>query len=246
MPLGLDLYFFLDFRPCLYKLINTKYHPRILFWWDSFHTMFSILSQTALVFDKVYLAEMPDAQHLRGMGFSNAEWLPGAFYPGLYKPEKTLSKVHDFSFIGQFDDIVIRKGLTRKNMLEKLSYSFSGFRGNSVRGPFVNQVYNESKILIERTIYCNIGTRLFELVGSGGFALINKYPCSNGLENIGLDGVHFVTYDESWEDLFYKMNYYLKNEEERIKIAKQGYDFFIKNHTYAHRLAKIFKDFKLI
>ena len=246
MPDGLDLYFFLDFRPCLYKLARTNYHPRILYWWDSFHTMFSLLSQVSLVFDKVYVAEMLDAQHLRGVGFSNVEWMPGAFYPGLYHPDKNFSKIQDYSFIGQFDDNVIRKNMTRKDMLYNLNVNYKGFMCNSIKGPIINQVYNESKILIERTIYCNIGTRLFELIGSGGFVLMNKYPCANGLENLGIDGVHFVTYDDSWNDLKNKIDYYLKNEDEREKIAKQGYELFINNHTYVHRLNKIFKDFSLI
>ena len=131
-------------------------------------------------------------------------------------------------------------------MLYNLNVNYKGFMCNSIKGPIINQVYNESKILIERTIYCNIGTRLFELIGSGGFVLMNKYPCANGLENLGIDGVHFVTYDDSWNDLKNKIDYYLKNEDEREKIAKQGYELFINNHTYVHRLNKIFKDFSLI
>ena len=244
MPKGFDLYFFLDFRPCLYNLSKMDYHPRVLFWWDSFHSMFSILSQISFTFDKVYVAEMPDAQHLRGNGFSNVEWMPGAFYPDLYKPLNS-SKPYDFGFIGQFDNLVARKGQTRKTLLDNLSNYFKGFVSNNLRGLPVNQAYNESKILIERTIYCNIGTRLFELVGSGGFCLINKFPCNTGLESIGIDGVHFVTYDESLDDLLNKMRYYLKNEEERNLIAKTGHEHFLKNHTYKNRLLKILKDFNI-
>lgn len=245
MPKDFDLYFFLDFNPELYKLSKFDYYPRVLFWWDSFHVMFSVLSQLALVFDKVYLAEMVDAQHLRGIGFSNVEWLPGAFYPGLYNPLTNNKKFHNFSFIGQLDDVVIRKGVTRKEIIANLANQFGGYIGSNVRGPHVNQVYNDSKILVERTIYCNIGTRLFELVGSGGFCLINRYPCDNGLDKLGIDGIHFVTYDDSLEDLLYKMNYYLKNEEEREKISKTGYTHFLENHTYKKRILKIFRDFKL-
>ena len=244
MPKGFDLYFFLDFRPILYKLATMDYHPRILWWGDSFHSPFSILSQISLVFDKVYVSEMIDAYHLKGIGYKNIEWLPSGFYPKLYNP-LNLNKNYDFAFVGQFDNLVTRNGATRKTMLDSLSKLFNGYVSNNVRGPAVNEAYNKSKILIERTIFCNIGSRLFETVGSGSFCLINRFPCNTGLDMLGIDGIHFVTYDESIEDLLDKMRYYLKNDEEREHIAKTGHEHFLKNHTYEKRLLKILKDFNI-
>jgi spore maturation protein CgeB len=36
-----------------------------------------------------------------------------------------------------------------------------------------------------------------------------------------------------------KAKYYLEHDEEREKIARAGYDEFINNHTYKHRVEKI-------
>jgi len=243
---GIDLYFFLDFRYDLWNLANfEKFHPRILYWWDAFHAMFSVVAQIPLVFDKVYISEFVDVQHLKLCGFNNVEWLPGAFHHDLYKPIE-MTKEYDIGFIGQLNDSVCRKKLTRKSMMDHLAQNYKSLIAQNVRGTDVNDAYNKSKILVERTIFCNIGTRLFETVGSGGFTLINKYPCYNGIDQLGLDGTHFVTYDESVEDLENKIRYYLDHEDERNKIAKTGSEYFLNHHTYKHRIDKILKDFNAI
>jgi hypothetical protein len=244
MPKGMDLYLFIDYRQHLFQVCHHGYSPRAIFWWDAFHHMQSVSAQIALSFDKVYVAELIDANYMKSVGFSNVEWLPGAFYPGLYHPTGS-NKVHDYSFIGQFDDTVVRKGLTRRSSLDLLAKNFRGFVSNSIRGPYVNQIYNEGRILPERTIFANIGTRLFEVVGSGGFCLINRFPCNTGLDLLGIDGEHFVSYNESEADLLYKFRYYLNNEGERQKIAKSGHDLFISQHTYKNRLKRIFTDFNI-
>lgn len=244
MPKNFDLYFFLDYRHSLWNLNKYDYHPRILYWWDSFHTMFSIVSQIPLIFDKVYLAEFVDTQHLKMCGMPQVEWLPGAFHPELYRP-LNLEKEYDFGFVGQCDDTVCRKNMTRKQQIDLLASKYKGFVSSNLRGHPVNEVYNKSKIAIERTIYCNIGTRLFETAGSGAFTLINRHPVFNGLDNIGIDGEHFVSFDESFDDLMDKMEFYLNNDSERNRIATKGQAHFLANHTYKSRLMKIFKDFSL-
>jgi len=240
---NIDLYFFLDFRYDLWDLANyKKFHPRVLYWWDAFHAMFSIVAQIPLVFDKVYISEYLEVQHLNMCGFNNVEWLPGAYCPNHYKP-LNLKKENDLGFVGQLDNMVVRKSMTRHKLLISLADKFKSVIAKDVRGPAVNEIYNKSKILLERTIFCNIGTRLFETVGSGGFSLINKYPCYNGLNQIGLDGTHFVTYDESLDDAIDKIKYYIEHDDERDKIANAGQEHFSKYHTYKHRLDKILKDF---
>jgi len=240
---GVDLYFFLDFTYDIWNIAAfDKFKPRAMYWWDAFHLMFSLVAQIPLIFDKVYLAEFLDVQHLKLCGFNNVEWLPGAFHPDFYKP-LAIEKEYDFGFVGQLDANVYRKTATRKQLITHLSHEFNGAVNTNLRGPAVNELYNKSRVLVERTIFCNIGTRLFETVGSGGFALINKFPCYNGLDMLGRDGVHFVTYDDSPEDAAEKIRYYLKHEDERNKIAKDGQEHFLNHHTYRHRVDRILKDF---
>jgi len=122
--------------------------------------------------------------------------------------------------------------------------SILGTIGKPCRGPLSNHVYNESKIMPERTIFANIGTRIFEVIGSGGFCLMNRYPCKTGLDTIGIDGHHYVTYDETYDDFMRKFDYYLKHDDEREQIAYNGHKYFSLNHTYNHRLRVILKNIK--
>lgn len=240
-----DLYFFLDYKASHWNIPEDKFRPRILYWWDAFHHMFSITAQLALVFDMVYVAEFLDAEHANLAGFKNTKWLPGAFYPNLYKP-LPLNKEYNIGFVGQLNDSVRRKGLTRRSSIEHLLKNFGGKVRWDVRGLEVNEIYNKSRILFDRTIFANVGVRLFETVGSGGLALINQFPCKNGLDQIGTAGVHFVVYDESLEDMLEKASYYLSHPDSAEKIKLAGYAHFLKNHTYAHRLEKILIDFQLV
>lgn len=243
MPTGFDLYFFVDFHPSLFKVCRTKYHPRVFYWFDSFHHSFVYPAQIIDCFDRSYFAEYQAVRALNNVGVSKVKWLPAAYYPGLYRPIKA-DKLHHYAFIGQPDDTVIRKGLTRKEFIMKLGAepAMRGYVAQSVYGEAVNQVYNETLILVDRTIYSNIGTRVFETVGSGGFALVNRGSIPTGLDELAMDGAHFVSYDDSYEDCIEKLRYYIEHENERAKIAERGEAHFRKNHTYSNRLDVILKD----
>lgn len=242
MPDDFDLYFFIDFHPSLFKVCRTQFHPRIFYWFDSFHHSFVYPAQIIECFDRSYFAEYQAVKALNNLGVSKVRWLPAAYHPDVYKPIQA-TKLHQYAFIGQPDDTVIRKGTTRKEFIEKFkSEQLHGYVGQGIYGEDVNRVYNESEILIDRTIYSNIGTRIFETIGSGGFLLVNRGPIPSGIDELAMDGRHFISYDDSYEDCLDKMKYYLNNSKERNKIATAGEIHFRKNHTYSNRLDTIFSD----
>lgn len=241
MPNDFDLYFFIDFHPSLFQVCRTQFHPRIFYWYDSFHHSFVYPAQVIDCFDMSYFAEYHAVKTLNDLGVSKVKWLPAAYYQGLHRPVKS-QKLHQFAFIGQPDDTVIRAGMTRKGFIETLSMTMKGYVGQGVYGEEVNRIYNESMILVDRTIYCNIGTRIFETVGSGGFLLVNRGKIPSGIDKLAMDGAHFVTYDDSYQDCLDKMQYYIKNESERERIAACGEAYFRKHHTYANRIDTILGD----
>jgi hypothetical protein len=242
MPTGYDLYFFVDFHPSLFRVCHTEFHPRIFYWFDSFHHSFVYPAQIIDCFDRSYFSEYQAVKALNNVGVSKVSWLPAAYYPGVYRPIVT-EKLHQYAFVGQPDDVVIRKGMTRKEFVEKfLSEQLRGYVGQGVYGDDVNRAYNETEVLLDRTIYSNIGTRFFETIGSGGFLLMNRVPIPNGMDELAMDGRHFVSYDDSYEDCLQKLRYYLEHREEREKIAKNGEAYFRKYHTYAQRFEKILVD----
>jgi glycosyltransferase involved in cell wall biosynthesis len=73
-----------------------------------------------------------------------------------------------------------------------------------------------------------------EVIGLPGIGLVEGMACgtayigvkSSMYEDIGMhDGVHYIGYDGSWEDLCKKIAYYQNNEEELKRIAENGYTF---------------------
>lgn len=76
----------------------------------------------------------------------------------------------------------------------------------------------------------------FKIPAFGGFQLTNYIPFLEDYLDIGEE----VAVYSSFEDLLLKIRYYLENESIRSKIAFNGYKKTIQEHTYLHRLKKIF------
>lgn len=103
------------------------------------------------------------------------------------------------------------------------------------------KVFNQSKINLNLNLSSDKKTielkgRNFEIPGCGSFLLTGYAPHLEDYYEIGKEVVCF----DNLEDLKVKINYYLKNEEEREKIASAGYLRTIKDHTYEKRFNKIF------
>jgi len=248
MPHDFDVYLFIDFHPELFSLYDKNYHPRVFFWWDAHHSHpFAYPSQMAELFDKTYYAELGVASYLRFQGY-DVKWLPPAVYPEVYKPLSGVDKIYDFGFVGQMDHIVRRHGLTRYDFIEKISKEYRGYISDNMISYDINTVYNQSKILFERTIPITLGTRFFETIGSKNLLLMNRpqQGYNNGIDLVAAEGVHYVGYDDTYQDFKYKFEYYLKRPEERERIAQQGYEHMLRNHTYSHRLDVILRDLHLL
>ena len=75
-----------------------------------------------------------------------------------------------------------------------------------------------------------------EVLSCGTFLLANK---PEDFDDVGLkDGEHLVIYND-FKDLKDKINYYLKHDNEREEIAKNGMNFVRKNHSNAKRIQEM-------
>jgi spore maturation protein CgeB len=83
--------------------------------------------------------------------------------------------------------------------------------------------------------------RNFEVPGCGGFVLTGR---PENLEDYYRIGNEVACYRDG-EDLVAKIQYFLKNEEERASIALAGYRRTLREHTYAHRFNAIFSRMNL-
>ena len=85
-----------------------------------------------------------------------------------------------------------------------------------------------------------LSNRAFKTIGSGCMLLTHALA---GLEQLLTPGEHCVIYDPySYDDLKEKIDYYLKNDEERERIALNGQKHVLKNYN----IDKITADFLTI
>jgi len=106
------------------------------------------------------------------------------------------------------------------------------------------KVFHQSKINLNftiRNIRSGIPLRVWDVMGAGGFMLTNfQAEIPQYFEN-GKDLVYF----ESIEDMSKKVDYFLIHEDERVQIAKNGYEKVKKYHSYETRLKQIISDIQL-
>jgi len=80
-----------------------------------------------------------------------------------------------------------------------------------------------------------VNPRTFEIAACGGFQLIDRRPAIKELFDEDTDLVCFSTIEEALD----KINYYLKNEKQRIQIAENSRQKVLQFHTYQQRLDKM-------
>lgn len=96
-------------------------------------------------------------------------------------------------------------------------------------------IFANSKINLNitlRSIQTGIPLRAFDIMGSGGFLVSNYQEDYLGLFEPDEDFVMYFSY----EDLLDKVDFYLKNDTERKRIAMNGYEKVMAHHTYLHRV----------
>lgn len=106
-------------------------------------------------------------------------------------------------------------------------------------------VFKHSKINLNitlRSIRTGIPLRAMDIMGCGGFLLTNFQE--DFLEHFE-PGTDYVYYTDQ-EDLANKAAYYLEHEEERLTIARNGYEKIKAFHTYRHRARKILEDMLIL
>ena len=83
-----------------------------------------------------------------------------------------------------------------------------------------------------------VGTRFFEIFAAGRSLILCNRLNSEVYEDIAVDGVNCVMF--STEDEFYeKAQFYLDNEEERMKIVNNAQNLFIKKFTWQSRAKEV-------
>ena len=100
------------------------------------------------------------------------------------------------------------------------------------------KIFFSSKINLNitlRSIASGVPARVFEVMSVGGFVLSNW---QEEIPELFEEGKEIVTY-KSPEELVDKADYYLRHDNERLRIAVNGYQKVKEHYTWEHRLEKI-------
>ena len=176
----------------------------------------------------------------------------------LYKNDR--KKIYEVTFVGRLDKLhhhrletlnyLVSQGVQlniwtwdlSKEYLSKFPLLESAIRGDAY-GKEMVRVLAQSKIVINIHILSQpLGgnLRLFEIPATGSFQIADKCP-----QDWFKDGDEIVLYNDN-QDLLQKIYYFIENDEERERIAKNGYEKLVNKHQYKHRVKKIFESISII
>jgi spore maturation protein CgeB len=181
-------------------------------------------------FDFVFTAQRDGAQRLRGAGVATAQWLPLACDPEIHCRQETV-KQWDFCFVGH-----LFPGL-RTELVELLQ---SRFPNHFVGRRFFQEMartFSESRVVFNRSIRNDINMRVFEALACGSLLVTNDLA-DNGQDELFGDGAHLAVY-RSAEELLDKVQFYLKEEAPRERIAAAGRAQVLARDTYRHRMESL-------
>lgn len=224
---GFDLYLYID--DGLDYLFPDRLRPSA--WWaiDTHLAFERCLSKSRNV-DKVFAAQRDGAAELRAQGVATATWLPLACDPELHG-QIEVPKQHDVCFVGNL------VGRARIDLVGLLKQHFSKvFVGQEYFEEMARR-YSASKIVFNRSVRNDVNMRVFEALASGSLLMTNELR-DNGLQELFQDGVHLATYSGP-EELLDKIDYYLRHDEARERIAAAGRAAVLAGHTYAHRMKQL-------
>ena len=210
-----------DLRPSVFYAIDThlkKPYKKIL--------------KASKHFDIVFTAQIQGAEQIKKDAKVDAQWIPLGYDPALKKDE-TAKKIYDIGFVGRNAD-----KFDRGRQLELLKSKYPNSFIGTAEPSELSRIYNASRIGFNSSITEDVNMRIFEILACGCFLLTNKIK-NEGLYQLYEEGKHFITYTSD-EDLLSKVEHYLNNEEERNRIAQQGYQWTIDNYSYLQSVKKMF------
>lgn len=193
-------------------------------------------------FDYVFFNQKDAVEEYNKTHENKAVWIPHAAEPKAY-PKIEIIKKYDVGFVGHVQDVKNFNGFTRTDALDRLFKEFPNFYYSSRHPAFPDKnlfedaarKFSLSKIVFNISIKDDINMRVFEALSTGSFLLTNWIPT---IDHLFIDGKNLVTY-KTLDEMVDKAKYYLNHEKEREKIAESGYEAFMKNHTYKHRVERI-------
>ncbi len=223
---------------------------KVFTYWRAFAPLYNVF---AIIQKEPFISE------LAAIGQKNALYLPMAALPSFHAPkelslEEKKTYGSDISFLGA--GYPNRRVAFRTLAHRDFKIWGSEWDGASMLAKLVQQngarisaedsvtIYNATKININlhSSIQSNelvsggdfVNPRTFELAAIGAFQVVDRRSLMSELFNDDMLGLF-----DSIEEMHEKIDYYLKNEQERAIMAKSARLHVLENHTYEHRMQSL-------
>jgi hypothetical protein len=186
----------------------------------------------ARYFDHVFIAQPDYLDAFRTIGHPSVHALPLGCDPSIHFVPGLLREI-DVAFVGKYG----APGTERERVLRAV---LPHYRTNEI-GKFeppeqMGRIYSGAKVVFNKSINGDVNMRVFEALASGALLVTDRVE--NGLDDVGIEGVHFVCYDTA-DQAIAMIDHFLANDAERGKIAAAGQAHAFACHTYAHRVNKV-------
>jgi spore maturation protein CgeB len=101
----------------------------------------------------------------------------------------------------------------------------------------------------DRDVDMGHSARLYRVMCAGGLYMVNATKGLDRIFNVNKDGAILTGEEDlvlyySFEDMVNKIDFLLEHEDIRNKIRLNGQKKVIENHTFEHRLGRMFELFK--
>ena len=182
----------------------------------------------AKLFDQVFLYQRNYVGRFRDHDPGAVHWLPYACDIEMFR-DLRLPRDLDVAFIGQ----LFHPRSERRRIISVLArkYRMNGQRYYLQKE--IPEVYSRAKIVVNLPVGDDLNFRFFEALSCGALLLTKRL--ANGQEELFREDVHYAAFTNE-KELLEKVEFYLRNEEERKKIALAGHEEVVKNHSLATRL----------
>jgi glycosyltransferase involved in cell wall biosynthesis/2-polyprenyl-3-methyl-5-hydroxy-6-metoxy-1,4-benzoquinol methylase/Flp pilus assembly protein TadD len=182
-------------------------------------------------FDYTFLAQKAQVEAFRREGIARVRWLPLACSRELHDLPKG-ERIYDVSYVGGLDGDATDR---RRNLVSKVKARFPNSKIGRYWPDEMAGAYAQSKIVFNACVNRDVNMRVFEAMASGALLITDE---ADGLEDLFEDGVHLVIYRDD-KDALDVIDYYLRHDEDRERIALAGMSSVLERHTYDHRLQEI-------
>jgi hypothetical protein len=184
--------------------------------------------ELARFFDQVFLYQRDYARHFDRQPAGTVHWMPWACDTETFR-DLGCERDLDVAFVGQ----LFGPNSERRRILTSLAKRYVVNEAGYYENREIPAMYSRAKIVLNLPLADDLNRRFFEALSCGAMLLTRRLE--SGQEALFTEGVHYVGFSTE-EELFQKVERYLKNDAERCRIAAAGLAEVTARHSLDRRL----------